>query len=245
MNMPPTPWPPIEPPKTRARIPDATELGEEWVAFVTRSLDPSLVLQAYRVGIFPWPSRPGKVPWASPDPRATFPLHKAEAWPRTVKRAMKDGEAQGWTVTFDEDFEGVMRACGTRPGHGTWITLDLFTTYLQLHQMGWGHSIEVWRPVTPDEAENNLERARGKRLVGGLYGLAVGALFAGESMFHAETGGSKIAFARMAERLRAQGFDLFDVQVMTDHLALLGCEPMPRRDYIAKVKKAVARQVQF
>ena len=164
--MPSLPWPPIEPPLTRVKLPDANQLGDDWVAFVTRSLEPSIVLQAYRVGIFPWPSKPGKVPWASPDPRANFPLAKAGVWPRTVRRARKDAEAAGWTVTFDEDFAGVMEACGTRPGHGTWITPDLFATYLKLHELGWGHSIEVWRPLSPDEATTPRELTDGRRLVG-------------------------------------------------------------------------------
>jgi leucyl/phenylalanyl-tRNA--protein transferase len=148
-------------------------------------------------------------------------------------------------ITFDEDFPGVMRACGTRPGHGTWITKDLFGTYCALHELGWGHSIEVWRPLPPAEAETPRERKEGRRLVGGLYGLAIGALFAGESMFHRETGASKVAFAGLADHLRARGFSLFDVQVMTDHLALLGCEPRSRRDYLAAVKLATRRPVPF
>ena len=244
-RMPLPPWPPIEPPLTHVRLPDANDLGEDWVAFVTRTLDPSLVLQAYRVGIFPWPSKQGKVPWASPDPRAHFPLEAAGAWPRTVRRARKDGAAAGWIITFDQDFAGVMRACGTRAGHGTWITKDLFATYTALHALGWGHSIEVWRPLATGEPGTPRESEEGRRLVGGLYGLAVGALFAGESMFHRETGASKIAFAGLADRLVARGFALFDVQVMTDHLALLGCESVTRREYLARVKLAVQRPVPF
>lgn len=243
--MPLPPWPPIEPPLTRVRLPDANGLGEDWVAFVTHTLNPSLVLQAYRVGIFPWPSRQGKVPWASPDPRAHFPLERTGSWPRTVRRARQHGVAAGWTVTLDEDFAGVMHACSLRPGHGTWITKDLFATYLALHELGWGHSVEVWRPLAPRDAESPRERDEGRRLVGGLYGLAIGALFAGESMFHRETGASKIAFAAMADHLRARGFSLFDVQVMTEHLALLGCVPLPRREYLSRVKVAQAGSVPF
>lgn len=240
-----TPWPPIEPPRSRARFPDPAELGEEWVVGVTRSLDPGTVLAAYRQGIFPWPSRPGKVPWASPEPRAVFPLAQAGEWPRTVRRALAAADKQGWTVSFDEAYAEVMRACGTRPGEGTWITPDLFDTYLELHRLGWGHSVEVWAPLAPDEAADPAERERGRRLVGGLYGLGVGALFAGESMFHRETGGSKVAFARMAERLRQQGFELFDVQVMTEHLRLLGCVEVRRAAYLKQVKKAALRPVRF
>src|SRR5205814_214495 len=127
------------------------------------------------------PVRQGLVPWASPDPRAIFPLQPRKPWPRTVQRAFKPD----FRVTFDHAFGQVMRACGERPSEGTWITADILSTYDELHDLGWAHSVEVW-----DE----------DRLAGGLYGIAMGALFAGESMFHRETGASKVAFASCAER---------------------------------------------
>src|SRR5207248_1878275 len=124
------PHPPIEPPAVEARFPEPKE-GEDIVA-VSRSLSPGLVLMAYREGIFPWPVKQGLVPWASPDPRAVFPLHPVGPWPRTVRRA-----AQGYSVTIDEAFEEVMRACGDRPGEGTWITPDILATYGELYRLGW------------------------------------------------------------------------------------------------------------
>jgi leucyl/phenylalanyl-tRNA--protein transferase len=217
------PWPPVEPPSEAVRFPEPRP-GEDVVA-VSRSMSPALVLEAYRQGIFPWPVRQGLVPWASPDPRAVFPLHPVKAWPRTVRRAL-----QGFSVTFDRAFEEVMRACGDRPGEGTWITPDILTTYGELHRLGWVHSIEVWS---------------GDELAGGLYGMAVGSLFAGESMFHRKTGGSKAAFAGTVERLRERGFDLFDVQVLTPHLSLLGCQAMPRDEYRALARQAVKKQARF
>lgn len=227
------PWPPLEPPETRARFPDPGELGEEWVLGVTRTLSPGLVLQAYRAGIFPWPTQPGVIPWCSPEPRCIFPLEREVAWPRSLRRDQKAAREAGWEITFDEAYGEVMRACAVRP-EGTWITPDVFNAYLELHRRGFGHSVEVWRPAPG-----------GRALIGGLYGLAVGGLFAGESMFHRARGASKVAFAAMAERLRAGGFRLFDVQAHSDHLASLGCVVIPRREYLARLREAVALQVRF
>src|SRR5438128_12273365 len=132
------PYPPIEPvPQVAVRFPEPRQ-GEDVVA-VSRTLSPALVLEAYKAGIFPWPVRQGLVPWASPDPRAIFPLQGLEPWPRTVRRALK----AGFRVSFDEAFVDVMRACGNRPGEGTWITPDILSTYSQLHPLGSAHSIEA------------------------------------------------------------------------------------------------------
>lgn len=218
------PYPPIEPRPLLARFPEVRP-GEDVVA-VSRSMTPSLVLEAYKLGIFPWPVRQGLVPWASPDPRAVFPLRPVRPWPRTVRRSFKPD----FRVSFDEAFGQVMRTCGEREEEGTWITPDIIATYDELHELGWAHSVEVWH---------------GPDLVGGLYGIAMGALFAGESMFHRETGASKVAFASCADRLRARGFEIFDVQVLTDHLALLGCVELPRADYRARVASAILKPARF
>jgi leucyl/phenylalanyl-tRNA--protein transferase len=231
----PLPWPPIEPPKARVQFPDLSRLGDEWVVGVTRTLNPGLVLQAYRAGIFPWPSKPGVIPWASPEPRTLFPLEKAGHWSRSVRRDLKKADER-WLITFDTAFAEVMRACAERPGEGTWIIDDLFATYVQLHLLGWGHSIEVWGE--PDTGGK-------RRLIGGLYGLAVGALFAGESMFHRETGASKVAFAKMAEHLVARGFRIFDVQAHSEHLSSLGCVEVTRADFLAQMRMATAIPTRF
>ena len=199
--------------------------GEDVVA-VSRSLNASMVLEAYRQGIFPWPVRQGLVPWASPDPRAVFPLHPARPWSRTVKRAWKPS----FRVTFDEAFLEVMRACGERPAEGTWITADIISTYEDLYRLGWAHSVEVW-----EDGE----------LAGGLYGIALGGLFAGESMFHRVTGASKVAFSACADRLRERGFSIFDVQVLTPHLEMLGCVAIPREQYRAQVRGVLGQILQF
>jgi leucyl/phenylalanyl-tRNA---protein transferase len=218
------PYPPIEPPPIFARFPEP-RAGEDVVA-MSRVTSPALVLEAYKLGIFPWPVRQGLVPWASPDPRAIFPLHPRRPWPRTVRRAF----APELRVSFDEAFEQVMRTCAERPGEGTWITRDILSTYTELHALGWAHSVEVWR---------------GEELAGGLYGIAMGALFAGESMFHRVSGASKVAFASCADRLRERGFQLFDVQVLTGHLKLLGCIEIPRVEYRARVVEAIGRSARF
>jgi leucyl/phenylalanyl-tRNA---protein transferase len=212
---------PIEPPPARVELPDARGANREGIVALSRSMTPGLVLQAYRKGIFPWPIAQGLVPWASPDPRAVFPLSPDKPWPRHVRRALR----LGFRVTFDQAFENVLRACGDERAEGTWITPDILDTYLALHRLGWAHSVEVWC---------------GDDLAGGLYGLAVGALFAGESMFHRETGASKVAFAAMAGRLRERGFRLFDVQVMSPHLASLGCVEIPRAEFLRAVASAVS-----
>jgi leucyl/phenylalanyl-tRNA--protein transferase len=138
---------------------------------------------------------------------------------------------KSFLVSFDRAFGSVIAACGDERDEGTWITADLRKTYLELHKLGWAHSIEVWND-------------RGG-LAGGLYGVAVGGLFAGESMFHRDTGASKVAFARMAEHLAGRGFALFDVQVRTDHLAALGCVEISRRDYLTKLGPALSLKPSF
>ena len=222
----PAPFPPVEPRAARVELPDPRAAEGEVVA-VSRTMSPGLVLQAYRKGIFPWPVREQLVPWVSPDPRCHFPLEKAGRWPRSVRRDL----ASGLLVSFDRAFEDVLRACGDQRKEGTWITSDLRKTYLELHRLGWAHSTEVWN-------------AQGQ-LAGGLYGVAVGALFAGESMFHRDTGASKVAFARTAERLASRGFRLFDVQVRTDHLASLGCEEIARLEYLKKLEPALKETAHF
>jgi leucyl/phenylalanyl-tRNA--protein transferase len=218
------PYPPIDPPQVAVRFPEPRR-GEDVIA-VSRSLSPALVLEAYKSGIFPWPVRQGLVPWASPDPRAIFPLDGPASWPRTVRRALKGG----FRVSVNEAFQDVMQACGDRPGEGTWITPDIHSTYAELHRLGWAHSIEVWT---------------GERLAGGLYGIAMGGMFAGESMFHRVSGASKVAFAACADRLRERGFALFDVQVLTGHLTLLGCIEVSRDAYRDRVRAALQRSARF
>jgi leucyl/phenylalanyl-tRNA---protein transferase len=220
------PFPPLEPAPARVVLPDAHLANRDGIVALSRTLTPGLVLQAYRKGIFPWPIAQGLVPWASPDPRALFPLESDAPWPRHVKRALK----LPFEVTFDEAFVEVMQACAAGRNEGTWITPDVLHSYRELNRLGWAHSVEVWQ-------EGDL--------VGGLYGLTVGSLFAGESMFHKVTGASKVAFARMVERLRLRGFRVFDVQVASPHLMSLGCVEVRRSEYLRLVERCVAESIPF
>lgn len=195
---------------------------------------PGTLLSAYRAGIFPWPHGRDDddgddepvVLWFSPNPRAIFPLEEPPHWSRSLRRTLRQ---HPYEITVDEAFADVMRLCGETRDK-TWIIPDLVAGYVRLHQLGWAHSVEVWE-----------RSAGGRELVGGIYGLALGGVFAGESMFHTRTDGSKIAFASLVERLRAGGFTLFDVQVQNPHLASLGCIEVPRRAYLARLAAALPR----
>jgi leucyl/phenylalanyl-tRNA--protein transferase len=194
--------------------------GEGLVA-LGGTLDPATVLAAYRRGVFPWSSDP-VVTWWSPDPRAVFDL---ERW-RPHRSILRSVRRAGWRFSVDLDFSGVMAGCAA-PLEGreeTWITRDFFETYGALHEAGRAHSVEVWE----DDA-----------LVGGIYGVAIGGFFGGESMFHRRTDASKAAVTALIERLRAAGYVLFDAQVMNPHLRRLGAVDMPRAEYLARLRAAL------
>ena len=184
-------------------------------------LEPDTLLGAYRVGVFPWSSEP-VITWWSPDPRAIFDL----ATFRTHRTVERSARRAGWRFSVDRDFEGVMRGCAqSAPGREeTWISEDFVRAYVALHRRGHAHSVEVWE---------------GERLVGGIYGVAIGGFFGGESMFHRVTDASKAAVGHLVERLRAGGYVLFDAQVQNPHLARLGSLEIPRRDYLARLRAAL------
>jgi leucyl/phenylalanyl-tRNA--protein transferase len=167
----------------------------------------------------------GPLGWWSPDPRGIVPLDGVH-----VSRSLRRSTGR-FSVTVDRAFEAVMRACGdpARP-HG-WIDDSFVEAYVALHDLGHAHSVEVWGDGPRGDPE----------LAGGIYGLAIGGLFAGESMFHRRTDASKVAFVALAERLRAGGAVLFDVQWCTDHLASLGAIEVPRRRYLELLADAIAR----
>jgi leucyl/phenylalanyl-tRNA--protein transferase len=222
------PFPPIEPPPSRVSFPDPRRAGAREMLAVGADFSPSTLLAAYRLGIFPWPHSRRIVPWMSPDPRAIFPLDAPAHWSRSLRRTLRRSPFE---VTVNQAYTAVMQACGDCRPEGTWILPEMIVGYGKLHALGWAHSVEVW------------ERGeRGARtLVGGIYGVAIGAAFAGESMFHLRTDASKIAFAHLATRLRAAGFTLFDVQVINEHLSSLGCVELRRVDYLAMLDQATAQ----
>jgi len=177
-------------------------------------LSPERIVDAYGHGIFPWFSEGDPILWWSPDPRMVlFPdeLRVSRSLRRTVARG-------AYETRFDTAFRDVIEACAApRDGQGgTWIVPEMVHAYTRLHELGFVHSVESWLDG---------------ELAGGLYGIALGALFAGESMYHRETGASKVAFASCADRLRSRGFRVFDVQVLTSHLEMLGCVEISRAEY--------------
>jgi leucyl/phenylalanyl-tRNA--protein transferase len=189
-------------------------------------LRPPLLLDAYRRGIFPWFDEDSPILWWSPDPRAIFELDGLHV-SRRLARTVRSGR---FTATFDRAFAEVMHGCAHRPGVGVWITTDMIAAYTRLHEMGHAHSVEVWHEG---------------RLAGGVYGVTVGGLFAGESMFTQVRDASKVALVHLMEHLRQSGFQLFDVQFLNGHTASLGAIEIPRREYLARLRQAVACDVHF
>lgn len=204
-------------------LPDPQHAPVDGPAAVGEDLTPTTLLAAYRVGLFPWPAG-RRVWWWSPDPRAVLPLdglHVSRSLTRTLRRGQ-------FRCTVDVAFTDVVAGCADRPGEGTWITPAMQRAYGRLHELGQAHSIEVWDPAD--------------RLVGGLYGVAVGAAFSGESMFHRVRDASKVALVETVSRLRAGGFALFDVQQDTEHLSRFGARPMPRERFLEALAAARERE---
>lgn len=206
---------------------DDREGWPEGLVGIGGSLEPDLLLAAYRRGIFPWSSVP-QVTWWCPEPRAIFDL---SSWrpPRSVVRSARRA---GWMFTHDRDFTAVMRACAepTAARPETWISDDFIASYTELHRRGHAHSVEVWE---------------GDELVGGLYGVSIGGFFGGESMFHRRTDASKAAVAHLVSHLRRRGFVLLDAQVPNPHLMRLGAVAISRREYLARLRRASALPLAF
>lgn len=186
-------------------------------------LSPARLLAAYGRGIFPWYGEGEPVLWWSPDPRCVFRT-EALRINRGLRRQLR---GKPWRVSVDAAFEAVIRACAApRDGRGgTWLVPEMIDAYVALHRLGHAHSVEVWD---------------GTRLVGGVYGVAVGQLFCGESMFSAESGGSKLALIALAALLRQWGWPLIDAQVANAHTLSLGAEEMPREKYLYEVARLAA-----
>lgn len=184
------------------------------------------LLLAYRSGLFPWTVHP--ITWWSPDPRAIIELDRLHI-SRSLDRVLRRGD---YTITRNQAFRAVMEGCAEpAPGRRrTWISPAFLQAYTGLHQAGHAHSVECWL---------------GDRLVGGIYGVAVGGLFAGESMFQRADNASKVALVHLVRHLQATGFVLFDIQMLTRVTAQMGAEEIPRRDYLERLQGAVALTVAF
>jgi leucyl/phenylalanyl-tRNA--protein transferase len=214
---------PEAPPASRWRFPDAVAdiaraAGEAEVAGVGADLEPGTVLAAYRAGLFPMPVRRRVLGWWSPDPRGILPLDGLRST-RSLRRS-----AARYEIRVDTACAAVIEACADRRRPGAWIDGAVKEAYLRLHRMGWVHSVEAW----DDQG-----------LAGGLYGVAIGGLFAGESMFHHQRDGSKVALVGLVDRLVEGGATLLDVQWSTPHLASLGVIEIPRAEYLARLATAL------
>ncbi len=215
--------PPIEPPGSRWYFPDDAPSDPHGFVGHGADLEPGTLLAAYRKGLFPMPTNArSRIGWFCPDPRGILPLDGVHV-SRSLQRRRRL-----FRVTRDTCFTEIVRRCGDpRRPHG-WITEPIVAAYTRLHELGWAHSIEVWR---------------GDELAGGLYGVRIGGLFAGESMFHSDpplgTDASKVAVVAAVEWLRDTGGMLFDVQWRTDHLATLGVIDVSRQEYQTLLRAAV------
>lgn len=195
------------------------------------SLSPEWLVSAYRNGIFPWPCETERgmlLAWFSPDPRTVLELDTLHV-PRRLERRLRRGEFQ---FTFDQAFREVMRGCAAPRDDDprTWITPQMVRAYSKLHQLGLAHSVEVWQDG---------------ELVGGAYGVALGGLFAAESMFHRAYDASKAGIVHLARHLRDRGFRVCDIQQWTPHMGRLGAVVIPRDAYLDRLAQAIDLPIQF
>lgn len=210
---------PVEPPPSRWQLGPEAEPDEHGVVGIGADLEPGTLLQAYRSGLFPMPVDGAQMAWWSPDPRAVLPLGGLRV-SRSLRRSCRRYE-----VRIDSAFRAVVAACADPERAGGWITDEIAEAYARLHHLGWAHSVEAWD---------------GDGLAGGLYGVAIGGLFAGESMFSRRVDASKVALVALVDLLR-DGVDgrLLDVQWRTDHLATLGVVEVARPEYLRRLAAAV------
>ena len=195
-------------------------------------LTPDLLLAAYQAGVFPMADANGDIGWYAPDPRGVLPLDAFHV-PKSLARVVRSGR---FTVRTDTAFRDVVEACAeAAPGREeTWISADIVRAYTALHRLGFAHSVECWLPADADGGA-----PQGERLVGGLYGVALGGAFFGESMFHRETDASKVALVHLVRRLRAGGYALLDTQMTTSHLERFGVVEIPRAEYERRLAEAL------
>jgi leucyl/phenylalanyl-tRNA--protein transferase len=207
-------------------FPDPELADDRGLVAVGGTVSPDWLLASYARGIFPWYDQGLPPLWWSPNPRAILDAERLHV-SRSMQRFLRN---LPFRVTFDQAFEEVMRASGDERDEGTWILPEMVSAYVELHERGHAHSFEVWD---------------GERLVGGLYGVQLGAFFAAESMFHRTTNASKVALITAVRSLFGAGIRLFDVQFLTSHLASLGAHTVPRREYLARLEAAKVGSVRL
>jgi leucyl/phenylalanyl-tRNA--protein transferase len=202
---------------------DPERADEDGVVGVGADLDVATLVAAYRRGIFPWPHSGMPLLWFSPDPRAVIVTERFHV-SRSLSRLLRSST---WTTTVDHDPAGVIAACADR-SEGTWITPEMRDAYLELAALGWVRSVEVWD---------------GEELVGGVYGVQIGGVLTGESMFHRRSGASKVALLDLCRRFGDAGGLLVDVQLPTEHLRSLGASDIARTDFLRLLDREGAREV--
>lgn len=210
----------------RLWFPAPSRADAEGLVAVGGDLSPERLLLAYRTGIFPWTADP--LTWWSPDPRGIFEFSRFHA-SRSLLKVLRRNV---FTITLDRAFADVMKGCAL-PARGrreTWISDEFVEAYSELHRCGWAHSLECWE---------------GQRLVGGVYGVAIGGFFAGESMFHLVSNASKVALFYLVNHLQASGYELFDIQMLTSITKQMGAIEVPRREYLARLQLALKKPCVF
>lgn len=217
---------PIEPPPSRWTMPADGPIDDSDIVALGADLEPGTLLAAYRSGLFPMPFDRRRIAWFSPDPRGVIPLDGLHV-SRSLRRSMGK-----FDVRIDTCFPAVMHACADPIRQGGWINRDFVHAYTRLHELGWTHSIEVFERSGSEHAD--------AALVGGLYGVRIGGLFAGESMFHRATDASKVALVHTVEWLRTSGATMFDVQWTTPHLESLGAVAVSRSEYLGRLAEAIS-----
>lgn len=212
-------------PSDRPWVPP-TYATPEGIVGVGGNLSPDTLLKAYATGVFPWFNPGDPVIWWSPEPRGIIPLDRFHV-PRRLAATIRQNR---FRVTFNAAFGEVIRGCAENRVEGTWVTTEMVDAYTTLHRHGHAHSVEAWQ---------------GDKLVGGVYGVSVGGLFAGESMFHRARDASKVALVSLLSHLRDRGFVLFDTQIVNDHTAQFGAIDVPRAEYLKQLDRAVGVNVSF
>lgn len=210
----------------RLRFPNPRLADAEGLVAVGGDLSVPRLLLAYRSGLFPWTAQP--VTWWSPDPRGVLELDGFHV-SRSLARVLRQGR---FSISLDTAFHQVMKGCAaSAPGRrSTWITNEFLEAYTELHRSGHAHSVECWQ---------------GGMLAGGVYGVAIGGLFAGESMFHRVSDASKVALCHLVEHLRAKGFVLFDLQMLTPITTQLGGVAIRRSEYLKRLARAIKAECAF
>lgn len=209
-------------PDTGVAFPDPYDAEPGGLLAVGGSLSPHRLVAAYCIGVFPWYHEDSPPLWWTPDPRCIL-LPEEFHMPRSLRRTLKSGS---FSFSFDKAFDRVITACAGPRGdyEGTWLVPEMIAAYINLHKLGLAHSVEAWS---------------GNKLVGGLYGVALGGAFFGESMFYKQPNASKAAFAFAVNALREAGFTLIDCQQVTGNMLRFGAKPVPRQEFMQRLEAAL------